>query len=295
MRLVAKGYTQIEGVDYFDSFSLVAKTVTQASRQWNIEFTSELEKFGFRQSAHDYCLFIKHSGSKFTALLVYIDDVLLTGTSLEALQAVKAYLHRLFTIKDLDFAKYFLGLELARSTHGTCVMQTKYLCDILVDCHMTEAKPTGTPLPLGIKFEAYAGPLSPHPDRYRRLLSQFIQSPRQAHWDVALHLVRYLKGTPSLGLFFTSSNSLHLSVFSDSDWAACLDSRCSITGYCVFLGGALLSWKTKKQTSVSRSSVEAEYQSMGTIVCELLWINDLVRDFKLSFMLQSLFGVTIRL
>ncbi|KAK4388326.1 Retrovirus-related Pol polyprotein from transposon RE2 [Sesamum angolense] len=203
-------------------------------------------------------LFIKHSGSKFTALLVYIDDVLLTGTSLQALQAVKAYLHRLFTIKDLDFAKYFLGLELARSTHGTCVMQTKYLCDILVDCHMTEAKPTGMPLPLGIKFEADAGPLSPHPDRYRRL------SPHQAHWDVALHL------------------------------AACLDSRCSITGYCVFLGGALVSWKTKKQTSVSRSLVEGSIRVWGQLCVSYCGSTTFFVISSFPFMLQSLFGVTIR-
>ncbi|KAL0283730.1 UNVERIFIED_CONTAM: hypothetical protein Sangu_2870000 [Sesamum angustifolium] len=104
----------------------------------------------------------------------FADDVLLTGTSLEALQVVKAYLHRLFTIKDLDFAKYFLGLELARSTHGTCVTQIKYLCDILVDCHMTEAEPTATPLPPGIKFEADAGPLLPHPDHYRCLVGQLL-------------------------------------------------------------------------------------------------------------------------
>ncbi|KAL0345293.1 UNVERIFIED_CONTAM: Retrovirus-related Pol polyprotein from transposon RE2 [Sesamum radiatum] len=209
--------------------------------------------------AHDSCLFIKHFGSEFTALLVYVDDVLLAGTSLEALQAVKA-----------------------RSTHGTCVTQTKYLHDILVDCHMTKAKPTATPLPPGIKFEADAGPLLPHSDRYRRpvgrlfylgfsrpdisfvvqKLSQFIQSPRQAHWDAALHLIRYLKGLPCLGLFFPASNSLQLSVFSDSDWAVCLDSRHSITGYCVFLGSALVSWKTKKQTTVSRSLAEVEYRSM---------------------------------
>ncbi|KAK4385506.1 Retrovirus-related Pol polyprotein from transposon RE1 [Sesamum angolense] len=93
----------------------------QASRQWNIELTSKLEAYGFKQSPHDHCLFTMRSNSCFLALIVYVDDVLLTGTSIDALVAVKTYLDDLFTIKDLRHAKYFLGLELARSSHGTYV------------------------------------------------------------------------------------------------------------------------------------------------------------------------------
>ncbi|KAL0308794.1 UNVERIFIED_CONTAM: Retrovirus-related Pol polyprotein from transposon RE2 [Sesamum radiatum] len=257
-RLVAKGYTQVEGVDFFDSFSPVAKTVTvrlfiaiasayrwpllqldvnnaflhghldeevyivppegydkahgglvcrlkrslyglkQASWQWNIELTSKLESYGFTQSPHDHCLFTLRKDSLFLALIVYVDDVLLTGNSLDDLNAVKSYLDDLFTIKDLGNAKYFLGLELARSTQGT-------------------------------------------------YLSQFIQHPRQPYWDAALHLVRYLKGTPTLGLFFASTSSLKLTAYSDSDWASCLDTRRSVSGYCVFLGDSLVSWKPRNK------------------------------------------------
>ncbi|KAL0381457.1 UNVERIFIED_CONTAM: Retrovirus-related Pol polyprotein from transposon RE1 [Sesamum angustifolium] len=183
MYLVTKGYTQIEGVDYYDSFSLVAKTVTvrffycnsyclwmtllqmdannaflhghldeevymlplegydkaaeglvcrlkkslyglkQASRQWNIELTSKLEAYGFKQSPHNHCLFTLCSDSIFffLALIVYVDDVLLTGNSVDDLDKVKRYLDDLFTIKDLGHAKYFLGLELSRSSHGTYI------------------------------------------------------------------------------------------------------------------------------------------------------------------------------
>ncbi|KAL0340275.1 UNVERIFIED_CONTAM: Retrovirus-related Pol polyprotein from transposon RE2 [Sesamum radiatum] len=82
----------------------------QASRQWNLELTTKLLEFGFQQSPHDYCLIIKHSDSPFLALLVYVDDILLTGSSTTNIDAVKTYLDRLFTIKDLGPAKYFLGL-----------------------------------------------------------------------------------------------------------------------------------------------------------------------------------------
>ncbi|KAK4380821.1 Retrovirus-related Pol polyprotein from transposon RE2 [Sesamum angolense] len=233
----------------------------QASRQWNIELTSKLESYGFTQSPHDHCLFTLRKDSLFLALIVYVDDVLLTGNSLDDLNAVKSYLDDLFTIKDLSNAKYFLGLELARSAQGTYVTQRKYLQDIIHDCQLDCAKPTSTPLPAGIKFDASSGSSLASPERYRRLvgrllylgfsrpdisfavqqLSQFIQHPRQPHWDAALHLVRYLKGTPTLGLFFASTSSLKLTAYSDSDWASCLDTRRSVSGYCVFLGDSLVS------------------------------------------------------
>ncbi|KAL0301405.1 UNVERIFIED_CONTAM: Retrovirus-related Pol polyprotein from transposon RE2 [Sesamum radiatum] len=232
----------------------------QASRQWNIELTSKLESYGFTQSPHDHCLFTLRKDSLFLALIVYVDDVLLTGNSLDDLNAVKSYLDDLFTIKDLGNAKYFLGLELACSAQGTYVTQRKYLQDIIHDCRLDNAKPTSTPLPAGIKFDASLACLA-SPERYRRLvgrllylgfsrpdisfavqqLSQFIQHPRQPYWDAALHLVRYLKGTRTLGLFFASTSSLKLIAYSDSDWASCFDTRRSVSGYCVFLGDSLVS------------------------------------------------------
>ncbi|KAL0453624.1 UNVERIFIED_CONTAM: Retrovirus-related Pol polyprotein from transposon RE1 [Sesamum latifolium] len=135
------------------------------------------------------------------ALIVYVDDVLLTGNSMNALTAVKRYLDDLITIKDLGHAKYFLGLKLARSPHGTHVTQRKYLLDIVRDCHLDNAKPTPTPLPVGIKLDNTFGSVLASPDHYRclvgRLLylsfsrpdisfavqqsSQFIQHPRQPH------------------------------------------------------------------------------------------------------------------
>ncbi|KAL0298885.1 UNVERIFIED_CONTAM: Copia protein [Sesamum radiatum] len=185
-RLVAKGYTQIEGIDFFDSFYPVAKTVTvtkarnglvcrlkwslyglkQASKQWNMEFTSKLDAFGFKQSSHDHYLFTMHTDSSFLALIVYVDDFLLKSDSLAHLSSVKQYLDDLFTIKDLGQAKFFLGLELARSAHGTFITQRKYLLDIVHACRLDDAKLTTTPLPAGIKFDASTDPVLISPERY---------------------------------------------------------------------------------------------------------------------------------
>ncbi|KAL0395070.1 UNVERIFIED_CONTAM: Retrovirus-related Pol polyprotein from transposon RE2 [Sesamum latifolium] len=173
------------------------------------------------------------------------------------------------------------------------------------DAHMLEAKSAPTPLPPGFKLTSDGGSLLCDPGSYRRLvgcllylgfsrpdvsfvvqqLSQFLQHPRSSHWDAAMHVLRYLKGTSSLGLFFSSQNSLQLSVFTDASWASCTDTRRSITGFCIFLGSTLISWKTKKQATVSRSSTEAEYRSMGAAVSELLWISYLLRDLQIPLSL----------
>ncbi|KAL0335652.1 UNVERIFIED_CONTAM: Retrovirus-related Pol polyprotein from transposon RE2 [Sesamum radiatum] len=97
--------------------------------------------------------------------------------------------------------------------------------------------------------------------------------------SASLHVVRNLKGCPSKGLFLPALNSFTLMAYSDADWASCPDSRRSLTGFCIFLGTALVSWKTKKQTTVSRSTAEAEYRSMAAAVCEIRWISFLLRDF----------------
>ncbi|KAL0398049.1 UNVERIFIED_CONTAM: Retrovirus-related Pol polyprotein from transposon RE1 [Sesamum calycinum] len=281
-RLVAKGYSQVEGIDYNECFSPVAKVVTvrlflaiSAIFNWHIHqldvnnaflhgyldediFMEAPEGFHVPQSKHDYCLFTKHSGSDFLVLLLYVDDILLAGSSTDMITEVKVFLDKLFTIKDLGTAKYFLGLEIARSSQGIIVTQAKYTKDIVLDVGLDHARSTTTPLPPGIKFSCDAGARLNSPESYRRLvgrllylnftrpdishttqqLSQFLQSPCQQHWDAALHLVRYLKG---------SLNKV--------------------------------SWKTKKQNTVSRSTAEAEYRSMGTTVCELTWIVYLLRDF----------------
>lgn len=118
----------------------------QASRQWNKELTSKLEAAGFKQSHHDHCLFVRGSGTNLLILLVYVDDILLAGPSIAEITQIKAFLDKEFSIKDLGEAKFFLGLEIARSSKGMYVNQRKYALDLLHDAGLLGAKFNTTPM-----------------------------------------------------------------------------------------------------------------------------------------------------
>ncbi|XP_031253579.1 uncharacterized protein LOC116111548 [Pistacia vera] len=263
----------------------------QASRQWNYELCTKLLAYSFVQSKHDHCLFTTPSADNFLALIVYVDDVLVMGPNESDIAAVKAYLHSVFTIKDLGYAKYFIGIEITRSLEGTFINQRKYILDILEDTGLAGAKPVSTHFRKACKLSSESSNLLSSPDQYRRLigrllylnlikpdisfavqqLSQFVNSPCQEHWDATLYILRYLKGCPSKGLFFLAHSSFTVTTYCDANLASCPDSRRSLTGYCVFLGSSLISWKTKKQTTVSKSSAEAEYRSMAATWEHPIW------------------------
>ncbi|KAL0434256.1 UNVERIFIED_CONTAM: Retrovirus-related Pol polyprotein from transposon TNT 1-94 [Sesamum latifolium] len=178
--LVAKRYNQIEGVDIFYSFSLVVKTVTvrimftvASAYFWPIHqldinsafLHGYLDEAVYMTPPEGYDAPSGMVSHGFLALLVYVDDVLITCTSDTLIQNVKSYLDRLFTIKDLGYVKYFLGLEVARSSDGLSVSQHKYICDIVTELHLQDAKSCTTPLPFGLKFSANEGAILQEPDR----------------------------------------------------------------------------------------------------------------------------------
>lgn len=100
-------------------------------------------------------------------------------------------------------------------------------------------------------------------------LSQFLHAPTMTHYNVACRIVRYLKHYPRKGLLFPRNSEVQILGYSNSDWAGCIDSRKLISGYCFFIGSSLISWRAKKQQTISMSSSEAEYRALSTTICEL--------------------------
>ncbi|KAM1236512.1 hypothetical protein ACFX2G_038371 [Malus domestica] len=109
-----------------------------------------------------------------------------------------------------------------------------------------------------------------------------MDKPRQPHLEASHKVLRYIKQVPGQGIFLPSTGSLQLQAFCDADWARCKDTRRSITGYCILLGQAPISWKTKKQSTVSRSNAEAEYRSMATTCCEVTRLKNILTDLRVE-------------
>ncbi|CAN1146609.1 Retrovirus-related Pol polyprotein from transposon TNT 1-94 [Linum perenne] len=271
----------------------------QASRRWFVKLTDALKFEGFKQSGADHSVFTYTTAAAIVVLLVYVDDILLAGNDLTVIEGVKQKLHKHFKIKDLGILKYFLGLEIARTKSGIFMTQRKYCLELIEEAGFLDAKPTVIPADYKLKLALDGGIPLQDATEYQQIigrlhyltitrpdicyavqqLSQFQANPTDLHLQAAHKVVRYLKGSPGQGLLFSSSSSLQLSGYSDSDWASCPDTRRSTSGYCVFLGSSLISWKSKKQSTVSRSSSEAEYRALAHLCCEVQWLVGLLKDF----------------
>ncbi|CAM8977434.1 unnamed protein product [Rhodiola kirilowii] len=273
----------------------------QASRQWFSKFADALLTYGFLQSSHDHSLFTYAHGGDFLILLVYVDDVVITGTSIPLITSVKSFIHSEFQIKDLGQLKYFLGIEVARTKEGIFINQHKYAMDLLSETGLLACKPSVTPMDIKQKLAISTAPALSDPTEYRRLvgklvylnvtrpdisfsvhlLSQFLAAPTADHLQAANRVLRFIKNAPGQGLFYPAAAPLHLEGFCDADWASCPISRRSTSGYCIKLGPSLISWRTRKQSTVSRSSAESEYRAMAHTCCELVWIAGVLKDLRI--------------
>ncbi|XP_031096897.1 uncharacterized protein LOC116001147 [Ipomoea triloba] len=253
---------------------------------------------GFKQAVSDSSLFTRGNGNDFIALLVYVDDVILASPNLSQVQQIKSHLDKVFHIKDLGPLKFFLGLEIGRNSKGICMSQRKYTLELLEETGFLQCKPVKTPMVTSVKFSRHIGNKLEDATQYRKLLgkllyltitrpdisyaiqqlSQFLDCPTDIHLQAAHRVLRYLKAALGQGLFFSAASSLQLKGFTNSDWAACPDTRRSITGFCFFLDTTLVSWKSKKQVTISRSSSEVEYRALAATACELQWLIYVLQD-----------------
>ena len=248
-------------------------------------------------------MFHKRSvNGKISILIVYIDDIIVTGNDQEAIKSLKEKLAQIFELKDLGPVKYFLGMEVARSKHGIFINQRKYIMDLLKETGLLNCRPAETPIDANQKLELAKAEEVVDVAKFQKLvgkliylshtrpdiafsvskLSQFMHSPGQKHFEAAYRIVRYLKGTPGKGLLFRKNTNLQIQIYTDADWAGCINDRRSTSGICTFIGGNLVTWRSKKQNVVARSSAEAEFRALANGVCEGLWLKRFFEDLKIQ-------------
>ncbi|RVW13652.1 Retrovirus-related Pol polyprotein from transposon TNT 1-94 [Vitis vinifera] len=213
------------------------------------------EGYGFVQCQFDHTLFVKHfPEGKLAIIIVYVDDIILTGDHEEKIDLLKKLLTKEFEIKDLGNLKYFLGMEIARSKKGIAVSQRKYVLDLLNETGMLGCKPAETPMDTTVKLEESDGSAPVDKGRYQRLVGKLIY---------LSHTRPGIDFSVSVGLFFQRTTKKEIKIFSDADWAGSVTDRRSTSGYCSFVWGNLVTWRSKKQSVVARSNAEAEFRAMA--------------------------------
>ncbi|KAJ1692595.1 hypothetical protein LUZ63_009293 [Rhynchospora breviuscula] len=274
----------------------------QSPRAWFSTLSSALVAYGFLASNYDPSLFVYHRHGHTVVVLVYVDDIIITGSDTASLAGAISHLQARFALKDLGSLKFFLGIEVSTSQTGIHLSQANYLKDILIRSKMDESRPCASPMVANLSLSLHEGDPMDNPSLYRMTVgalqyatitrpditfavnkvSQFMHAPTTSHWAAVKRILRYLKGSLSLGLQLKPDASFTLHAYSDADWAGCPDDRRSTSGFSIFLGPNLISWSAKKQVTVSRSSTEAEYRALALASAELIWLQYLLAELHVS-------------
>ncbi|KAJ9563084.1 hypothetical protein OSB04_008244 [Centaurea solstitialis] len=291
------GYVNSSFPDHVCRLRKALYGLKQAPRAWYHRFAVYLSSLGFLSSKTDTSLFTYHRGSDTIYLLLYVDDIILTASSPTLISMVISKLSSEFPMSDLGPLSFFLGIAASRSKSGLFLSQSAFAQEILARADMVSCNPCRTPADTKTKLAIDGEPV-PDPTLYRSLAGAlqyltftrpdiayavhqvclFMHDPRLPHLNALKRILRYLKGTLCHGLHIKASAVDRLVAYSDADWAGCPNTRRSTSGFCVYLGDNLVSWSSKRQHVVSRSSAEAEYRGIANVVAETAWLRNLLLE-----------------
>ncbi|XP_017192354.1 uncharacterized mitochondrial protein AtMg00810-like [Malus domestica] len=242
----------------------------QSPRTWYAKLSLVLEKASFLRSNADSFLFVRTGTRRRLMVLIYVDDLIIIGNSATEIAALKQSLHETFTIKDLGRLKYFLGIEMATFSKGLFLNQRKYVTDLLKETNLLDCKPTSSLIDNKLKLTMNGETLH-NVSYYQRLVgkliyltiirpdityvvgivSQFMHSPTIDHVNIVKQILHYLKGSIWRGILMQNNQSTSISGYIDVDSVGNAIDRNSTTGYCTFVGGNIVTWKSKKQQVIA--------------------------------------------
>ncbi|XP_019179098.1 PREDICTED: uncharacterized protein LOC109174319 [Ipomoea nil] len=272
----------------------------QAPRAWFKRLRDFLLTTGFNASKTDVSLFYYSSDGCQVFLLVYVDDIIMMGSNATLVNTLLSRLATAFKIRDLGKLGFFLCIETVDTKGSMILSQRRYMSNLLNQAVMVDCKQLATPASTTQAVTSSDEPFD-NLTQYRRIvealqyltltrpdlsyavnrLCQFMHTLTVDHWAMVKRVLRYIKGTLDYGLRLSSSPTATIHAYSDSDWAGCPIDRKSTSGYAVFLGTNLVSWLSRKQRTVARSSTEAEYKALADVAAEVTWVVSLLRELGL--------------
>ncbi|KAH9671238.1 Integrase catalytic domain-containing protein [Citrus sinensis] len=309
-----EGYIDHKKHDYVCLLKKSLYGLKQSPRQWYLRFDEFMISHGYLRCNYDCCVHYKLVKiDLYIYLLLYVDDMLVACKSRTKIEALKQLLNSEFDMKHLGQAKKILGMEIRRNNErGTMFLtQRKYLERVLASFGMTDCKSVKTPLAAHFKLSSLQCPKSnqekdemsvvPYANAVRCMMyamvltrpdishalsvvSRYMASPGQDHWQAAKWILRYLKGTLEYGLVYGRSDGKGKGIcgFVDADFAGDLDRRRSLSGYIYMFDGCLIDWKASLQHVVALSTTEAEYTAAAEAVKEALWLKGLMAELGLA-------------
>ena len=249
----------------------------QAPKQWHEKFDQVVLSYGFQINNTDKCVYVKQFDDNGCVILcLYVDDILIFGSNMHFINDVKSLLFRNFDIKDLGQVDVILGIKLIKKNDDMTFTQSYYVEKLLKKFNYFDAKHVFTPYDSSIKLKKNLSKgISSH--KYSQIidsllhltnfsrpdiayavgrLGRYTNNPDHSHWIALERVFRYLKGTINYGIHYTCFPAV-IEGFSDANWIYDSDETKSTSGYVFTLAGGAVSWKSAKQTIISRSTMEA--------------------------------------
>ncbi|KAJ9548783.1 hypothetical protein OSB04_021326 [Centaurea solstitialis] len=276
----------------------------QAPRAWYDTLSSYLLENKFERGVIDKTLFIKRTKTDMLLVQIYVDDIIFGSTKDDICKEFEELMHKKFKMSSMGELTFFLGLQVKQKLEGIFINQSKYVASMLQKFGMNDAKPASTPMETHKHLTADVEGEEVDVHHYRSMIgslmyltasrpdimfavcvcARFQVRPKESHLHAVKRIFKYLKGQPRLGLWYPNDSSFDLVAYTDSDYGGANLDRKSTSGGCQFLGGRLVSWQCKKQTTVSQSTTEAEYIAASQCCSQVLWIQNQMQDYGLSFL-----------